>query len=227
MLYNNLVVLIPPQNMFKMFPQISGLENITFFKRRYGNLAITIKAGLFNIYQWLCIIIHHTNYLINFWQIPSEWCKILDSLNHQTSLQLNWKSLGQPFIKWLTIYQISVNESPMLCSLYCQDTLISIVRTHSFIWSGHINLYCQNTYRMKSRTILIQPIMMDCNCTRSFCNLIIIFYWTRVQKGIKKYYSVSIYIVLGAVREIFILERELAMLNVSDAPRKNGLGVGA
>ena len=27
-----LVVLIPPQNMFKMFPYISGLENITFVK---------------------------------------------------------------------------------------------------------------------------------------------------------------------------------------------------
>ena len=27
-----LVFLIPPQNMFKMFPQISGLENFTFVK---------------------------------------------------------------------------------------------------------------------------------------------------------------------------------------------------
>ena len=48
-LYINLVVLIPPQNIFKLFPQIIGLENIVFVKGRYGDLEITIKTVLFNL----------------------------------------------------------------------------------------------------------------------------------------------------------------------------------
>ena len=36
--YRNLVVLIPPQNMFKMCPHISGLENIAFPKSDMGIL---------------------------------------------------------------------------------------------------------------------------------------------------------------------------------------------
>ena len=44
-----LVVLIPPQNMFKIFPQISGLENVAFAKGWYWNLAIAIEDILFNL----------------------------------------------------------------------------------------------------------------------------------------------------------------------------------
>ena len=40
---------IPPQNMLKMFPQISGLENIAFIKGWYGDLAITIDAQDFHL----------------------------------------------------------------------------------------------------------------------------------------------------------------------------------
>ena len=47
-----LVVLIPPRNMFKMFTQIQGLENITFFQSWYWYLAITIEASLFDLYRW-------------------------------------------------------------------------------------------------------------------------------------------------------------------------------
>ena len=34
----NLVILIPPQNMFKMFTYISGLENIAFSEAYIGTL---------------------------------------------------------------------------------------------------------------------------------------------------------------------------------------------
>ena len=37
------MVLIPPQNMFKMFPQIPGLENIAFVKGYYWDLEINIE----------------------------------------------------------------------------------------------------------------------------------------------------------------------------------------
>ena len=47
-----LVVLIPPQNMFKMFPHISGLENIAFVKGWYGDIATTIEAIIFNLDWW-------------------------------------------------------------------------------------------------------------------------------------------------------------------------------
>ena len=47
-----------------MFPQISGIENIAFFKSRYGYLAMNIEAVPFNLYRWLCILIYHMNTLI-------------------------------------------------------------------------------------------------------------------------------------------------------------------
>ena len=47
-----LVVLIPPQNMSKIFPQILGLENIAFVKGCYWDLGITIEDPLFNLDQW-------------------------------------------------------------------------------------------------------------------------------------------------------------------------------
>ena len=56
---------ILPQNRFKIFPQISGLENIDFVKGLYGDLAINIKVVPFNLYRWLRILIHKTNTLIN------------------------------------------------------------------------------------------------------------------------------------------------------------------
>ena len=64
-----LVVLIPPQNMFKMFPQISGLENIAFVKGWWWYTAITIEAILFNLDHLWQSLIHHTNPLVNLWQI--------------------------------------------------------------------------------------------------------------------------------------------------------------
>ena len=47
-----LVVLIPPQNVFKMFPHISGLENIAFVKSWYWDLSITIESISFNLDRW-------------------------------------------------------------------------------------------------------------------------------------------------------------------------------
>ena len=47
-----LVVLIPPQNMFKMFPHILGLENIVLSKAYIGILQINIEAILFNLDRW-------------------------------------------------------------------------------------------------------------------------------------------------------------------------------
>ena len=49
-------VLIPLQNMFKMFPKISGLENITFVKGRYWDIAVTIESIIFNLYRWLYVV---------------------------------------------------------------------------------------------------------------------------------------------------------------------------
>ena len=48
-----LAVLIPPQNVFKMFPQILGLENIAVSKDDIGILQITIGSILFNLEWWL------------------------------------------------------------------------------------------------------------------------------------------------------------------------------
>ena len=45
--------LIPPQNMFKMFPQISRLDNIAFVRGWYWGHTITIEAKLFNLDRWL------------------------------------------------------------------------------------------------------------------------------------------------------------------------------
>ena len=51
-LYRNVVVLTPLQNIFKMFPHISAVENIDFPKAYLGILQITIKAFLFNLDRW-------------------------------------------------------------------------------------------------------------------------------------------------------------------------------
>ena len=55
-LYRNLVVLIPLQNMFKIFPQISGLENIAFIKGQYRDLAITIETAIFNFNKYTVVL---------------------------------------------------------------------------------------------------------------------------------------------------------------------------
>ena len=48
-----------------MFPRISGIENVAFFKGRYGDLAINIDAVPFNLDMCLQILIRHTNPLSN------------------------------------------------------------------------------------------------------------------------------------------------------------------
>ena len=63
-----LAVLIPPQNVFKMFPQILGLENIAVSKDDIGILQITIGSILFNLEWWLWSLIHHPNPLLDIWQ---------------------------------------------------------------------------------------------------------------------------------------------------------------
>ena len=70
-----------------------------FFKGRYRDLTITIEAVLFNLDRWLCIFINH-----------------MDSLRHQTALQVHQKRLGQPLRKWIMSYQLFVHESPMVGS---------------------------------------------------------------------------------------------------------------
>ena len=95
------------------------------------DIEITIKVVPFNLYQWLWILIHNTNLLVNLWQRSSEVWEIVNSLHHQIELQLNHKSLGEPLKKWLTSSQLYVHESPMVCS---------------FLLSGHINVYYKNTY---------------------------------------------------------------------------------
>ena len=117
--------------MCKMFPNISWLENIAFVKGWYWDIAITIKATIFNLNWWLWSLIDHTNPMVNIWQISTEWRKIFNSLYHQKALQAHHKNLGQLLSKWLMNYQISVHESPMVCS---------------FLLSVHMNFYCHNTY---------------------------------------------------------------------------------
>ena len=68
MFYKNVVVLTPPQNIFKMFPHISGVENKYFPKANVEILKIIIEAVLFNLYGWLCIIINHINPFVNLWK---------------------------------------------------------------------------------------------------------------------------------------------------------------
>ena len=109
-----LVVLIPPQNMFKMFPLISGLENIVIVKGWYWHILITIKAILFNLDRWQWIITHHTNSLVNHWQISPVWCEILNSLHHHKALQSHHKSVGQTFSECLMSSQLYVHESPIV-----------------------------------------------------------------------------------------------------------------
>ena len=117
-----------PKNMFKVFPHISGLDNTVFVKGQYDDILITIDLVTFNLDSWLLIIIHHTNPLVNLWQISSEWCKILVSIHHQTALQLYQKILGQPLSKWLSSFSL-------------QFFFISIFRTRLFLLSRHINAY--------------------------------------------------------------------------------------
>ena len=60
-LYRYLAILIPPQNMFKMFPhKISILA-----KADVEFLQITIEAVLFSLYQRLFILTYHMNPLVN------------------------------------------------------------------------------------------------------------------------------------------------------------------
>ena len=63
-----MVVIIPPQNMFKIFPQISGLKNIAFFKGCYWDLAIIIESIRFNLDRWWLSLIHNTNNVVNILQ---------------------------------------------------------------------------------------------------------------------------------------------------------------
>ena len=72
--------------MFKMFLQISGLENTAYVKGWYGDLAITIKDVLFNLDWWLGILIRHMNTLVKTLQISSDWHEILDPLHPHTTL---------------------------------------------------------------------------------------------------------------------------------------------
>ena len=63
--YRNLVVLILPQNMFKIFPHIVGLENSNFVKGRYEDVAVTINKVIFNLDWRLWIIIHLMDNFLN------------------------------------------------------------------------------------------------------------------------------------------------------------------
>ena len=51
----------PTPNMFKMFPHISGLENIASVQGWYWNIEITIEAILCNLDRWWRSLIHHAN----------------------------------------------------------------------------------------------------------------------------------------------------------------------
>ena len=134
-----LVVLIPPQNMFEIFPQISGLENIAFVKGWYWYLAIAIEAILFNLDRWRWSIIRHKNPLVKLWQISSEWYKIFNSLHHQISLQLHQKSLGEILHFRIPRLQLSVHGSSMF---------------FLFLLSVNIHLNCQNIYDKYQLTII-------------------------------------------------------------------------
>ena len=125
-------------NMFKMCPQVSVLENIASVKGWYWDLEITIEYIIFNLDCWRWITIQHINTLVDIWKISLEWCEILDSIHHQTELQLHQKSFGQPLRKWLMISLPTGHESPMIGSVpfsqhrkfYCKDTFTAIVRTY-------------------------------------------------------------------------------------------------
>ena len=119
-LYKIIVVLIPLQNIFKMFPQISGLENISIVKLRYGDLAILIKDIMFNLHLWLWIIIHCknlTNILRVIWNIGFTTSPdITTMVNHWANESLITNLLFK-ILQWFF-------------QLYCQDTFISVVRTY-------------------------------------------------------------------------------------------------
>ena len=125
-------------NMLKMFPHISGPENIDFVKGWYWDLAIIIEAVLFNVYRWQLIPIHHTNPLVKLWQISSDWCKILDSIHLHTELQVHQKSWCNHWSdgSW-SPYHI-VMGLQWFVQLYFQNTYIYIVRTNSCLYSGHV-----------------------------------------------------------------------------------------
>ena len=137
-LYNDLVVLIPPQNMSKTFPQISGLENIDFVKVRHGDLAITINVVLLNFGMGVMDSNPSHEYfgksLTNI--IRLMW--ILYKLHHHTELQVHQKILGWPLRKCVMSSQLSVHGSPIFFHFYCQYTFIYIISTHQCIFSEHI-----------------------------------------------------------------------------------------
>ena len=131
-----------PQNMFKMFPHISGLENIAFAKGWYENIAITIKAVPINSYRWLWIIIYHTN---NFGKpekynqnVVKYWIHYINRKNYNYTRKY-WGN------HWENGSGVSVSNG----------YLISIFSTHSFLLSGHIHVYYQNihvNYQLKILT---------------------------------------------------------------------------
>ena len=111
------VVLIPPQSMFKMFPQLLWPENISFVKGWYWCPAITINDILLIFYRWRWSLIHHKNPLLKRWKISSRQWKILDSLHHQTELQLHQKMFGQAVSKLIMISLLPNHGSSMVCSV--------------------------------------------------------------------------------------------------------------
>ena len=143
-LYINLLVLIPPQNMFKVFLHISGIWNIAFSKADMGTLQIITKVVLFNLDRWLWIIMHHKTPLAIFdkdHKSDLKYCIHYIPIHHNNYSR---KSLGKHWANVSRVPNYLFISLQWFVNLYGQEKLISIVRTHSYLSPEHIHKWPNN-----------------------------------------------------------------------------------
>ena len=126
----HLVGLILPKNMFKMFPQISGLKNIALVKGWHWDLVITIEDVLFNLDQSWWILIQLTNILVNFDKYNQShakyWIQYItrEHYNYTRRSWVNHWTNGSQVTNYLFM------SFQWFIHLYCLEIFISIIKTH-------------------------------------------------------------------------------------------------
>ena len=153
-----------------MFPHISGLQNSTLSKSNIGIL----QSPLILLY-----LIYTRGYGYN-----TSHESIGKLLTYIIRVMQNIELAKSPYItiispeklvatieKWIMTYQLSVNESPMVCSFilsvrihsYFWDTFSYIARKHSFIMSGKVCIHCQEI-QVKGLLTLITWYYLNPHC---------------------------------------------------------------
>ena len=114
--------------MFKIFPHISGQENITLVKGWYWDIRPVVKKSN-----------------------PSQE-SLGNPLTNVTKSMQNILFTTSPDRTTSTPEKVGANidkmthEFPTICSWVSNGFFVSIFKTHSFLLSGNINVYKENTY---------------------------------------------------------------------------------